>query len=123
MPSNQRLRSAAAAPRLARVNDNEPTARRQAGNRWERIDHYLVSLSRSRRLQRQRRPKPRSEPENPRALLSTVPFVALILGLAVVAFAVIVAAWPGRERKRAPVQPQERELGRAPPGWIDRSGR
>ena len=105
------------------MNDNEPAARRQSANRWERIDNYLVGLARTRRSQRQRRLKPRSEPEAPRALLSTVPFVTLIIALGVMAFAIIVSAWPGRERQRATPQPQERELGRAPPGWIDRADR
>ena len=119
MPWQRWLRGGSAAPKLAGVNDNEPSLRTGPA-RWVRIDHYLVSLALARRS-RQRRLRPRSEPEAPRALLSTLPFVALLLGLAVVAFAVIVAAWPGRERQRPPA-PQERELGRAPPGWLDRSG-
>ncbi len=54
-------------------------------------------------------------------MLDIVPYVALMLGLAVLAVAIIVLAWPGRTVPQ-PVptrEPVEVEIGTAPKGWID----
>jgi hypothetical protein len=65
---------------------------------------------------------PASRPEAPdkRPLLDIVPYAALMLGLAIMAMAIIVLAWPGRyagqpSARAAPVS----EVGTAPKGWID----
>lgn len=86
---------------------------------WTRADAYFAALARRRTERRRREPRPaRTEPEDPRALLSTVPFLALSLALLVILVAIAILAWPGRDRPAPP--PPEPELGTAPPGWFDR---
>ena len=60
------------------------------------------------------------EATEPRPLLDIVPYVALMLGLAVLAVAIIALAWPGRTVPQpAPTrEPVEVEIGTAPKGWI-----
>ena len=86
---------------------------------WTRIDDYLAALA-SRRSSRRKRygaPPPRTEPESPRALLSTLPFLVLMAVLGVLAVAIILAAWPGRSARRA--APAEQEQGTAAAGWFE----
>ena len=90
---------------------------------WTRIDDYLVALA-SRRSSRRKRygaPQPRTEPEAPRALLSTLPFLALIVALGMLAVAIIMAAWPGRIAH--PPRPAQHEQGTAAAGWFDEAKR
>jgi hypothetical protein len=59
--------------------------------------------------------------EQSRPLLDVVPFAALLVGLAVLAIAIMALAWPVREAaqptpKREPI---EVEIGTARKGWID----
>jgi hypothetical protein len=91
-----------------------PTARK-----WTRPQDYFQSLA-LRRTQRRNRDTltARTEPEVPRALLSTIPFVALLGALAFLSVAIMVTAWPG-----ATPQPQDRriavhEQGVAARGWF-----
>jgi hypothetical protein len=67
------------------------------------------------------RPPPSDERRGEtRPLLEFVPYAALMLGLAVLAFAIIVLAWPGRTVSPPPAaQPVPAEVGTAPKGWID----
>lgn len=86
-------------------------------HRWTRIDIYLDGLAR-RGMARRRRYAQRTEPEVPRLMLSTVPFIAMILVLAMLMVLFAVAAWPGSQpqfRER----PQPRELGTARRGWFE----
>ena len=56
-----------------------------------------------------------------RPLLEVIPYAALMIGLAVMAVAIIVLAWPGRTVPQ-PAPPREAievEIGTAPKGWID----
>jgi len=60
--------------------------------------------------------------DSPRALLGVVPYALLMLGLGVLAIAIIVVAWPGN---RTPVQKPAAteitttvEIGTAPKGWL-----
>lgn len=85
---------------------------------WTRLDDYLASLARRRTARRSRTPGPRTEPETPRLLLSTLPFLALIAGLAVLSVAIAIAAWPVRQPVAAQVEPPPHELGTAPKGWF-----
>lgn len=90
---------------------------------WTRIDTYVRSLQRRRLVIRGRRQsaRPAYDPEPPRLLLGTVPFLLLSGALAVVAGAIIVMARPGAMRpaddKLERVPPHE--LGTAAPGWFD----
>lgn len=85
---------------------------------WTRLDAYLASLARRRTARRARMPGPRTEPEAPHFLLSTLPFLALIAGLAVMSVAIAIAAWPVRQPVAAPARPPAHELGTAPKGWF-----
>ena len=84
---------------------------------WTRLDAYLASLARRRTARRSRTPGPRTEPEAPRFLLSTLPFLVLIAGLAVLSVAIAIAAWPARQPQLAVNKPAH-ELGTAPKGWF-----
>lgn len=86
-------------------------------HRWTRIDTYLQGLARRGMTRRRRRMLARTEPEAPRAILSTFPFVAMILLLAMLIVLFAVAAWPGSQPKFEQ-KPQPRELGTAQRGWF-----
>jgi len=86
---------------------------------WTRLDNYLASLARRRTARRSRSPGPRTEPETPHFLLSTLPFLVLIAGLAVLSVAIAIAAWPVRQPELASMKPPPaHELGTAPKGWF-----
>jgi hypothetical protein len=90
--------------------------------RWTRADDYVAALGRKRGARRRQRPA-RTEPEAPRFLLSTLPFVALLALLGVIALAIIIAAVPGAQpqsqvRQPAERQPAERQQGVAAKGWF-----
>ena len=97
--------------------DDRPPAGEEA-RPWTRIDEYVVSLARLRSARRARSPRPRTQPEEPRFALSTLPFLLLLAALFVFALAVFLVAWPG---SRQPPQPrlEEREQGVAPRGWLE----
>ncbi len=96
----------------------EPPSARTA---WTRIDDYVGALARQRQRRHRRRAQAsRTQPESPRLLLSTLPFLALIVGLGVVAVAVMFAAWPGRQQVQAGRTAAEASGGGvAAPGWFD----
>lgn len=84
---------------------------------WTRVDDYFEALARRRTARRALQPKPRTEPETPRFALSTLPFLALFVGLAVLAIGIAISAWPGNQPpERHPVA--EHEKGYAPKGWF-----
>lgn len=94
-----------------------------APEQWTRPGQYLASLARRRTARRSRSPREaRTQPEAPRFALSTLPFAALMIGLAVLAVAIAIAAWPiGQPRPKAQVEPPARQLGTAPRGWFDKA--
>lgn len=86
--------------------------------RWTRADAYLGALARRRTARRNREPDaPRTQPEAPRLLLSTIPFLALIGALAILAVAIMVMAWPG-SHPHAAHHPVQKEQGVAAKGWF-----
>jgi len=85
---------------------------------WVRAEDYFLSLALRRTARRSRSPKPRTEPEAPRFLLSTLPFLTLIGGLAVLAVAIAITAWPVRQPPSSLSKPAPRELGTAAKGWF-----
>jgi len=84
---------------------------------WTRIEDYFESLARRRAARRSREFKLRTEPESPRFVLSTLPFIALFIGLAVLAIGIAIAAWPGGQPAPKP-QAERHEPGFAPKGWF-----
>lgn len=91
--------------------------------RWTRAEDYLEMLARKRSFRRARRTRGRSEPESPRLLLSTLPFLALIGLLGVLAVAIMVAAFPGTQPPEKPAQAAAKEQGVAPKGWLQEAQR
>lgn len=85
--------------------------------RWTRAADYGGVFALRVTARRKREQVRRTEPESPRLLLSTVPFLALIGGLALLAVAIMVAAFPGSQpqHKLASV---EHERGVASKGWL-----
>ena len=91
---------------------------------WTRAEAYLASLARRRTARRRREPEPpRTQPETPRLSLSILPILALLAALALFAAAIVIDAWPGRERPRAQPKAEPSEYGTAPPGWLEQAKR
>lgn len=85
---------------------------------WTKPETYIGALARKRRFRRAHGEKQRTEPESPRALLSTVPFLALIGLLAILAVAIMILAFPGSQPQPRPKPPAQREEGVAQRGWF-----
>ena len=90
----------------------------RAEPRWTRPEDYIDMgrLWRRSAARARRRLRPRTEPERPRFLLGTAPFMLLILAMMVIAVSIIVSAIPGRRYE--PPKPQPAEVGNAPRGWL-----
>lgn len=86
--------------------------------KWTRPEDYLGAMARKRSSRRERRSRNRTEPESPRLLLSTVPFLALIGMLAILAAAIMVIAFPGTQPEVKPPAPTPKEQGVAQKGWL-----
>jgi len=92
-------------------------------SKWTCPDDYLGAMARNRTFRRGRRAGERTEPESPRLFLSTVPFLALLALLGVLAVAIIVTAFPGSQpQAKSPPLPT-REQGVAPRGWFQEAQR
>jgi hypothetical protein len=85
--------------------------------RWTRSEDYLGAMARKRTFRRHRR-RDRTQPEVPQMLLSTVPFLALLLLLGVLAVGIMVAAFPGSQPPEKAPQLAHKEQGFAPRGWL-----
>lgn len=75
-------------------------------------------MARKRSFRRTHGEKRRTQPEAPRMLLSTVPFLALLGLLAILAIAIMVIAFPGSQPRPKPQQVAAKEQGRAERGWF-----
>jgi hypothetical protein len=84
---------------------------------WTRVDDYFEALARRRTARRAHQPKPRTEPEAPRFSLSTLPFLGLFLGLAILAIGIAVSAWPGSQPQAARYAAKH-DKGYAAKGWL-----
>ncbi|MEO7751285.1 MAG: hypothetical protein ABIS09_08190 [Sphingomicrobium sp.] len=90
-----------------------------ASRRWTKPDDYVEGLVRRRNSRRGRHlTRGRTEPETPRPMLSTVPFAALILALAMLSVAIMIAAWPGGYAAPSASQAAPTERGVAAKGWF-----
>ena len=85
---------------------------------WTGPDAYISAMARKRGFRRARGEKPRTQPESPRALLSTAPFLALMVLLGILAVAIMVIAFPGNQPQPKPQQVAAKEQGRAERGWF-----
>ncbi|MBV9528546.1 hypothetical protein [Sphingomonas sp.] len=97
-----------------------------AARDWTRIDDYLVHMRRRDAASRSRRRlRPRSEPETPRFMMSTLPFLALLAILGVMTIAMMIVAWPGEESsvRSPPPSSAVHEAGTAPRGWLQEARR
>ena len=94
--------------------DLAPVAQRS----WTRVDDYFEALARRRTARRSRRPQARTEPVAPSFLLSTLPFLALFVGLAILAVGIAVTAWPGAQPQQRSNTAARHEPGVAPKGWF-----
>jgi hypothetical protein len=89
---------------------------------WTQIDDYLGALARRRTARRSREGGRRTQSDEPRFSLSTLPFMLLIGALLVITVGIAVIAWPGSQP--APVNRIEpREIGKAPKGWFQEAQR
>ena len=70
-----------------------------------------------RTARRARADKPRTQPESPRLLLSTLPFLALLIVLAVLAVATMITAFPGNQPRQRARPVAAHEQGIAARGW------
>jgi hypothetical protein len=84
---------------------------------WTRVEHYLGAMARRRTERRRREPKVRTQPETPRLLLSTLPFLALIMAMAVLAVGIMILAFPGAQPQPQP-RPAAHQHGVASKGWF-----
>lgn len=91
--------------------------------KWTRPEDYLGAMARKRSFRRGRRPGERTEPELPRLFLSTVPFLALLGLLAILAVGIMVTAFPGTQPLVQAPRPAPREQGVAPRGWFQEAQR
>lgn len=85
---------------------------------WTRVEDYIDALARRRSARRAGREPLRTQPEDPRMLLSTVPFLALLALLAVLGVAIMVSAFPGGQPPPRQVQMASHEPGIASKGWF-----
>lgn len=99
--------------------DLAPPAAPPPAQRWTHIDEYLGGLARRRTARRSRQPGPRTQPEAPLLLLSTLPFAALMSFFAMLIVVFAVAAWPGPQRDVKPPRTAAFQHGTAAPGWLD----
>ena len=86
--------------------------------KWTRADDYVAAMARKRTARKMNGPRLRNEAESPRLLLSTLPFLALLGLLAVLAIGIMIAAFPGNQPQQKPNQPPAREQGVAAKGWL-----
>lgn len=85
---------------------------------WTRAEDYIGAMGRRRTRRRSYRLAIRTQPERPALLLSTLPFLALMGLLGVLAVAVAVLAFPGSQSVQKPPQAAAHEQGVAPRGWL-----
>lgn len=91
--------------------------------RWTRPEDYLGAMARKRSFRRRGPRRERTEPETARLLLSTVPFVALLSLLAVLAVAIMITAFPGSQPIIRAPQMAPPEQGVAQRGWFQEAQR
>lgn len=97
--------------------DDRPPAHEDA-RPWTRIDEYVVLLARTRSARRARLSRPRTQPEEPRFALSTLPFMLLMGALLIITLGLFLVAWPGSHPQKQPTV-ETKEQGVAQRGWLE----
>jgi hypothetical protein len=100
------------------MRGKEPIASPAPDQAWTRPEAYIGALARKRTFRRSRERRQRTQPEAPNILLSTLPFLALIVLLAVLGIAIILTAIPGSHPQPRPRQVAAKEQGVAERGWF-----
>ena len=85
---------------------------------WTQPGAYIESLARRRSFRRSRGEKPRTQPESPRLLLSTAPFLVLLGLLAIVTIGIFLLAVPGTQPQPKAKQVAAKQQGVAEKGWL-----
>jgi ferric-dicitrate binding protein FerR (iron transport regulator) len=100
------------------MRGKEPIASHSNDQAWTRPEEYIAALARKRTFRRSRADRQRTQPEAPRMLLSTVPFLALIALLAVLGASIMMVAFPGSQPASKPRADPPKEQGVAQRGWF-----
>jgi hypothetical protein len=87
--------------------------------RWTRPEDYLGALARKRSFRHRWRRSGQGEREVARLMLSTVPFVALLSLLGILAVAIMVTAFPGSQPQVKAAELPQSEQGVAQKGWFE----
>jgi len=101
------------------VKGEEKVARPAPGAGWTRPDAYVGALARKRSYRRAREDKRRTQPVAPQPWLSTIPFAVVLAVLAVIAVAIMIAAFPGNQEQPKAHKAAAHEQGIAPRGWLE----
>jgi hypothetical protein len=80
-------------------------------------------MARKRNSRRARRTGERTQPESARLLLSTLPYLALLALLGVIAVGIMVTDYPGSRPAARPPQLPPHEQGVAQRGWLQEAQR
>lgn len=87
--------------------------------KWTRAEDYVEALARRRTARRASDSRQRTQPEAPRLLLSTVPFLVLFGLLAALSIAITIVAMPGSQPRPAVRQAASTQEGIAARGWLE----
>ena len=102
------------------MKNKQELSTRKPAEAWTRVDDYLGAMARRRTFRRSRAPGPRTQPEFPRFLLSTLPFLVLMAALMVITVGIVIAAWPGAQPEpQSPPKLAEHQQGVAQKGWFE----
>ena len=93
--------------------------RPQSGSNWTHPDDYIAALARKRTARKSRDPNPKNQHEASRFPVHMLPFVALMILLAVLVIATILTAFPGSQPEQKAKQMASHEQGYAPKGWLN----
>ena len=92
-------------------------------DRWTRPEDYLGALACKRSFRQRWRRSDRGEAESARLMLSTIPFVALLSLLGILAVAIMVTAFPGNQPLVKAAELPQHEEGVAQKGWFQEAQR
>ena len=98
--------------------DDKRIVRPRSGSNWTQPNDYVAALARKRTARKSRDPDPKNQHEATRFPVHMLPFVALMIVLAVLVIATIMIAFPGSQPEFKPMPVDQRQQGYAPKGWL-----